>query len=337
MPSARYDQYEPPDFRSRLEWLGMVSVSILSVVLAILFTKTFPDFDDKFIWISVLLLYLGICYLLLKRKIKRDARLQARRDEAALKLFNAARSGEVEKFAVFLRPFYTTNKIVQNEYVKRLVTEGGQTRIEQDTFTHPLEETIVGALRYMMQVVALGKPGETTGVGRILVDDTNWQSAASELMSRASLVICVPSSRPGTHWELNEIIETHYLRKTVFVMPSAQSGGMSSDIRHDWVLLSQQMAAYGIAIPQYDNDGLLFSINAKGQCTTEKLCLNSESSGRDLMEAFTRLSNSAQAVDESETTIAKRAISVPICHAPIPISQSWIKQLTQSWSAAARH
>ena len=300
-------------------------------MLAILFTKTFPDFDDKSIWISVFVLYFGTCYLLYKKKKKYDAAYQARRDEAAIKLFNAARSGEVEKFAVFLRPFYTTDKIAQNEYVNEFVTEGGQTRIQQHTIRHPLEETIVEALRYTMQVIALGKPGETRGVGRILVDDANWQSAASELMSRALLLICVPSSRPGTRWELNEIIETHYLRKTVFVMPPDQSLWGWTEIRDGWVLVSQQMAAYGIAIPQYDKDGLLFSINARDQCTTEKLYLNSE---RDLNETFIRLSTSAKAVDESETTRAKRAVSVPICHAPI--SQSWIKRLTQSSNAAAR-
>ena len=325
MPGA-YDQYESPGFRFILECLVLVSVPPLLGMLAILFAKTFPDFNENFIWISVFLLSFGPWYLLYKKKKKYDAAYQARRDEAAIKLFNAARSGEVQKFAVFLRPFYTTDKIAQTEtkYVQERTAAGEQTFTTQ-TIRHPLEETVVEALRDTMPVIALGKPGETIGVGRILVDDASWQSAASELMSRALLLICVPSSRPGTRWELNEIIETHYLRKTVFVMPPDESLWGWKEIRDDWVLVSQQMAAYGIAISQYDNDGLLFSINARGQCTTEKLCLKSE---QDLQEAFTRLSSSAKAVDESETTIAKRAVSVPICHAPI--SQSWIKRLMQS-------
>src|SRR5919108_4469121 len=38
-------------------------------------------------------------------------REQRRRDEDAFRLFNAAKSGEIAQFAVFLRPFYTTKRI----------------------------------------------------------------------------------------------------------------------------------------------------------------------------------------------------------------------------------
>ena len=153
-----------------------------------------------------------------------------------------------------------------------------QTRI----YEYPLEDTIVEAFRDTMPVVALGKPGETFGVGRILVDDENWQSAASELMPRAVLLICLPSSRPESQWELNQIIRTHYLAKTVFIMPPSNW----MQLRRDWDLVGQQLTANGIAIPNYDPDGLLFSIDAKGQCITEKLLLDFR---QKLQEAITRL------------------------------------------------
>lgn len=332
MRSARYDQFEFPDSRFIFECVVLASAPILLVVLLNVFAGEWIFLDN--FTIPVLILVSPVFLYLLYKKMKDyNAAYQARRDQAALKLFNATSSGEVEKFAVFLRPFYTTDKVGQTELVQELtVSTDGSTTQRTIPIHHPLEEAIVEALREAMQVVALGKPGETRGVGRILVDDVSWQSVASKLMGRALLLICVPSSRPGTRWELKEIIETHYLRKTVFVMPPDELLWGWKEIRDDWVLVSQQMASYGIAIPQYDNDGLLFSVNAKGQCTTEKLCLDS---AQGLQAAFTRLSSSAKAVDESETTIAKRAISVPISHAPI--SQSWIKRLTQSWNAAARH
>jgi len=79
-----------------------------------------------------------------------------------------------------------------------------RTTFQPRIHVYPLEDTIVEAFRDTMPVVALGKPGETHGVARILVDDENWQSAASELMPRALLLICVPSSRPESQWELNQ-------------------------------------------------------------------------------------------------------------------------------------
>jgi hypothetical protein len=54
---------------------------------------------------------------------------------------------------------------------------------------YKLEDTIVEAFRHTMPVVALGKPGETFGIGRILVDEESWQRSASELMHRASLLM----------------------------------------------------------------------------------------------------------------------------------------------------
>ena len=48
---------------------------------------------------------------------------------------------------------------------------GGGTTFTQIPIEHPLEDTIVKAFRYTIPVVALGKPGETFGIGRILVDN----------------------------------------------------------------------------------------------------------------------------------------------------------------------
>jgi hypothetical protein len=59
-------------------------------------------------------------------------------------------------------------------------------------------------------------------------------------------------------------------------------------LRGDWDLVEQQLSANGIAIPKYDPEGLLFSIDAKAQCITEKLLLDSP---QELQKAITRLSS----------------------------------------------
>jgi hypothetical protein len=155
---------------------------------------------------------------------------------------------------------------------------------------HGLEDTIIGAFKSAMPVVALGKPGETFGVGRILVDDDSWQSAAFELMRDSSLIICVPSSRPGTKWELDQIIRTEYRTKTVFIMPPEAPLGVWKQLEEDWDLLRQQEAANSIAIPNYQRSGLLFSIDAKGQCVTEDLHFFPP---QRLQHAITRLNSPA--------------------------------------------
>jgi hypothetical protein len=58
----------------------------------------------------LVVLFFGAIRLNDKKEKEFHASYQASRDEAAKKLFNAVRSGDVQKFAVFLRPFYTTDK-----------------------------------------------------------------------------------------------------------------------------------------------------------------------------------------------------------------------------------
>ena len=152
---------------------------------------------------------------------------------------------------------------------------------------HHLEDAIVQAFRHTMPVVALGKPGETFGVGRILADEDSWQKAATELMDRAALIIFQPSSRPGSFWEMKQIMVHRYLSKTVFIMPPDPDPKWK-ELRGDWDLLKKNMASSGITFPKYGADGSLFSVDAKGRCISEKLRL--DSTGK-LLETFVRLSS----------------------------------------------
>ena len=126
---------------------------------------------------------------------------------------------------------------------------------------HRLEDAIVKAFRRIMPVVALGKPGETFGVGRILTDEDSWQKAATELMDRAALLIFQPSSRPGSLWEMNQIMLHRHLSKTVFIMPP--NPAKWKQLRGDWDLLKENIASSGITFPEYGADGLLFSVDLR--------------------------------------------------------------------------
>jgi hypothetical protein len=290
MRALRFDQYESPSFRTILKRLGLWCTVLLTALPALIVAGTELE---EFYFIGfiaaplLIVMCLGASYLLYQEYKEAAASYQMRRDKAAITLFNAVMSGDQQKFAVFLRPFYTTDKIYTNQTIMVAQQSGGTTIMApQVVAQHKLEDTLVEAFRSTLPVVALGKPGETFGVGRILVDEDSWQKAASELMQRASLLICLPSSRPGSHWEMNQIMLNHYFSKTVFIMPPKWE--LEKELKEDWDLLKQQVASKGITIPEYKTGGLLFSVDATRQCVTEKFSLDST---QKLLDAFIRLSS----------------------------------------------
>jgi hypothetical protein len=289
MRGVRFDQYESPSFRTILKRLGLWCIALLTPLLACYFIALLADTGE--LWFAAAALFLmvmclGASYLLNQEYKEAAASYQMRRDKAAITLFKAVISGDQQKFAVFLRPFYTTDKIKQAQMFMVPQWSGSSMTMRPMMTVHGLEDTIIEAFVSTMPVVALGKPGETFGVGRILVDEDSWQKAASELMQRASLLICLPSSRPGSHWEMNQIMLNHYFSKTVFIMPPKWE--LEKELKADWDLLKQQVASKGITIPEYKTGGLLFSVDATRQCVTEKFSLDST---QKLLDAFIRLSS----------------------------------------------
>jgi len=291
MRAVRFDQYESPSFRTILKRLGLCCTALLTLLLALIVASSELD---EFYFIGLIaapfliVMCLGASYLLYREYKEAAASYQMRRDKAAITLFKAVISGDQQKFAVFLRPFYTTDKIQQTQMVMVPQWSGRSMTMTPVMMVHKLEDILVEAFRSTLPVVALGKPGETFGVGRILVHEDSWQKAASELMQRASLLICQPSSHPGSHWEMNQIVLKHYFSKTVFIMPPNPAFRTWKELKEDWDLLKQQVDSKGITIPEYKTDGLLFSVDATGQCIIEKFNLNST---RTLLDTFIRLSS----------------------------------------------
>ena len=189
---------------------------------------------------------------------------------------------------MFLRPFYITGRI--REPVYNTYTAGA---FYSKPAKYQLEETIIEAFTEVMPIVALGKPGEVRGVGRILTDENNWKFAACKLMKLSSLIFCVPSGHPGTTWELDKIIHNGYLTKTVFLMPPDPSDPRQNIFRHkwrtmrnDWSTAVAHMKSHDIIVPDYQKVGLLFAVKPMSGCFIEELSLPSSKS---LQKAILRL------------------------------------------------
>jgi Na+/melibiose symporter-like transporter len=92
MRGPRFDQYELPSFRSILTSLGLWCVALITPVLA--FYYLFLTETYAYVPLALLLIILccGASYVLYKRHKEYVASYQARRDEAAIKIFNAVRS-----------------------------------------------------------------------------------------------------------------------------------------------------------------------------------------------------------------------------------------------------
>ena len=104
MRRARFDEYEFPSFRSILASVGLWCVALLTLALAI-----YCFFNDYAPLVLLLIILFGVSYVLYKRHKEHIDSYQARRDKAAIKIFNAEKSSRDEKkFCVLLRPYYTT-------------------------------------------------------------------------------------------------------------------------------------------------------------------------------------------------------------------------------------
>jgi hypothetical protein len=261
---------------------------------------------------------------------------QKRRDDFALTLFDEARPGNIEAFALFLRPFYTTGKIHQTAFLPVTYTTSvsGSVQTSYIPIEYQLERSLISGFKKIMPIIGLGKPGEIQGVGRILADEQTWKVAASELLRDSSLIICMVSDHPGTVWELNEIIHNGYLSKTVFLMPPDRSDPSSKKFVNntwktmidDWNTAAAHMKSFGIVIPGYQKNGLLFAVKPDVGCFMEKLYLASPGS---LRKAILRLSSPVPSSKRWAEKTAKQAFFVR--------AMASIKTLVNIAQAGGRH
>jgi predicted membrane channel-forming protein YqfA (hemolysin III family) len=230
-----------PSLMEKICRLGLfVCVLLAAAIVVIIFTSQELD-PGTFVLLWFAVIILSVTTVFFMRKLPKLT--QKRRDDYALSIFNDLKVETGQEFAVFLRPFYLTGQIVQSE-------SSGTDRAT--TMTYEFEGEIIGALAELMPALALGRPGEAIGVGRILTDESTWKTAAAELMSRSSLIICVPSAHHGTAWELEQIVQKGYLAKTLFFMPiSVASFSSLQHQRDDWNLVVEFMGRYGVTFPRY--------------------------------------------------------------------------------------
>jgi hypothetical protein len=203
-----------------------------------------------------------------QRLRQKDYDVTGQRILAALRADPAAR---VPDFYLYLRAFETTGKLHLPFYLRlrRKCIWVGQWLLTDD-----LEGYVTVAIGGRAPLVALGRPGEAVGAGRILTEDERWKSDIVTLMRRAKGILLVPSDREGTIWEIDTLRAEGLLGNVVFVMPPLSRGEYDTGAR--WAAAKQAMAVHGLEAPEHQDRGMLFRLAPDGKLlNAEPLILGS--------------------------------------------------------------
>ena len=187
---------------------------------------------------------------------------QRRRDMVAARIWDALSQGDKpQDFVLYLRPFISTNQITEtkHEIVMVRATQGAPTFFAPVADRMEFEEEIEQAMRPIGPLVALGRPLEHMGAGRIRVSDDIWQEAIGKLMDEAALIVLLPSPRPGTSWEVERVLSSGALARTILIDPPNEKGSDDSeyDPVKEWAGVRSSFEAHGYKLPHDDADGLL--------------------------------------------------------------------------------
>ena len=116
-------------------------------------------------------------------------------------------------------------------------------------------------------MVAIGRPGERLGAGRLPSTDKAWRKLARMLMRQAKFILIIPGLSEGVSWEIN-FISAWYTAKTIYIMPPAKFfKGKNEALREDWEKMKWRHFGRSKSFPPYDEKGALFRVDRNGEVT----------------------------------------------------------------------
>lgn len=215
---------------------------------------------------------------------------QARFDRMAkrvLQVLRADPAAGVPDFVVYLRAFETTRHLGVPLYLRlqKLYSLASLT-------VNDVENHVSNAVGQLGPLVALGRPGEAFGAGRVITAEEEWKQDILLLLHRCRAILLVPSHRKGTLWEIESIYHEGLLEKCIFVMPPRSKKAIDTSER--WGEAKAAIAMLGLEVPDYQSSGMLFTLNASGKISAvEPLILGRM---RPLRKAIRRLLKPRKAV-----------------------------------------
>jgi hypothetical protein len=192
-------------------------------------------------------------------------RVQSSRDRMAEALRQGVLAGDVaaqqQSYALYLRPFAVTGVFFEEEpgeksYVPPLLPAFYARRNAEF-------EAVVSDIvwRLTIPLIALGRPGEAFGAGRLASSEKDWTADAAALIQGSDFLLVIPSSHEGTMWELRRILEQDILCHCIFLMPWQVKGRYSS---RNWTETLAACAEIGLRLPPWESQGALFLAGRAG-------------------------------------------------------------------------
>jgi tetratricopeptide (TPR) repeat protein len=162
---------------------------------------------------------------------------------------------------LFLRPMMTSrNLVLENRFRE---SQAVALKLEAEPTVIPLESALYRALKENLSFQTIGGAPEGLGAGRIYsVGGEGWQDLAASMLAEADVILMLPNDSPGVRWEVEKIFAIHALAKVVFAMPPASS---RMDVGTMWGAAVLMMQSYGLGMPPFRDDGLIFRLGEDGQ------------------------------------------------------------------------
>jgi hypothetical protein len=248
-------------FKSRLRSVLLALSIFLPIVILFLpgilhirvnafLNRSTPTSILFFALFALLPLWMPVAFKLERRlRLERLCLVQQDRDRIAgdiSTMLNAEDFAEKElptDFGLYLRAFMTTDKLHMKGF--------------------DLETMLAYSIAPTLPLLALGKPGEHLGAGRIQTTDAHWQEEILRLMQCSRLILIIPSHRAGTLWEIATLRNGGFLDKTIFIMPPELDfhDAKFSDDWHKTVLAAGEA---GVEFPEHIPTGAFFRLHADG-------------------------------------------------------------------------
>lgn len=111
--------------------------------------------------------------------------------------------------------------------------------------------------------MAIGDSDQFDGAGRITVPDNEWKDALAKLASAAQLIFMVPAASPGCIYEVEWLLASGLISKTVFVMPpsSMMTRAERRHLSDEWSRATAGLHETGLSLPGLQKRGALFVFN----------------------------------------------------------------------------
>jgi len=167
---------------------------------------------------------------------------------------------DVKGTAIFLRSFQTSRTLSISNGFKRKSSSNSNHLRRLDTVN--LEAALYAALWPTLIVHGIGGPTDSFGAGRFYTTGDNWQDMLKALFEVADILVIVPHISDGLRWEVEFLIENDGLPKCLFVMPPSAE---NFDVGQMWQDAAGMMLEYGLHIPQYTKEGMLFTFGSNNQ------------------------------------------------------------------------